>query len=126
MPKIYYASRTHSQLSQSVNEIKNTKYKPIVSVLGSRDQLCIKPELKSAQSGSRTSLCKVAVKKQQCLFYQGHEDPLNLSQLKQEIMDIEDLVKFGESKRLYLLTQGMSILHDSKNTSGCRYYISSL
>lgn len=26
-PTIYYASRTHSQLSQSVSEIKNTKYK---------------------------------------------------------------------------------------------------
>jgi regulator of telomere elongation helicase 1 len=99
MPKIYYASRTHSQLSQSVNEIKNTKYKPIVSVLGSRDQLCIKPEFKSSQSGSKTSLCKVAVKKQQCQFYHGHEDPLNLSQLKQEILDIEDLVKFGETRK---------------------------
>lgn len=45
-PKIIYASRTHSQLSQAMNELKNTSYNHVKAVImGSRDQLCINPEV---------------------------------------------------------------------------------
>lgn len=46
MPKIIYASRTHSQLGQVMTELKRTKYAHFkVTVLGSRDQLCLHPEV---------------------------------------------------------------------------------
>ena len=56
LPKIYYCSRTHSQLAQVVRELNKTIYRGCVimdtstdyisfriktTVLGSRDQLCI-------------------------------------------------------------------------------------
>lgn len=41
MPKIYYASRTHSQVTQVVHELSRTRYSPKYSVLGSRKRYCI-------------------------------------------------------------------------------------
>ena len=41
VPTIIYASRTHSQLSQVVHELRNTRYQPKHAVLASREQLCI-------------------------------------------------------------------------------------
>ena len=37
MPKIIYCSRTHSQISQVINELKHTAYKPKTCLIGSRD-----------------------------------------------------------------------------------------
>ena len=37
MPRIIYCSRTHSQISQVMNELKHTAYKPKVVLIGSRD-----------------------------------------------------------------------------------------
>lgn len=42
--KIYFASRTHSQLTQLVRELKATSYRPTMSILGSRQQYCIHPQ----------------------------------------------------------------------------------
>uniref|UniRef100_A0A663MT05 Regulator of telomere elongation helicase 1 n=1 Tax=Athene cunicularia TaxID=194338 RepID=A0A663MT05_ATHCN len=55
IPKIIYASRTHSQLTQVINELKNTVYRPKICVLGSREQLCINPEVKR-QENSHTQV----------------------------------------------------------------------
>lgn len=46
VPVVIYASRTHSQLTQAVQELKKTAYNHMrASVLGSRDQMCIHDEL---------------------------------------------------------------------------------
>lgn len=50
LPKIVYASRTHSQLTQAIGELRHTSYRPRVCVLGSREQLCIHPEVKKQES----------------------------------------------------------------------------
>jgi hypothetical protein len=38
-PKIIYATRTHSQISQVVRELKRSGYLPRVSIMGSRSQV---------------------------------------------------------------------------------------
>ncbi len=43
-PKIIYASRTHTQLSQVIQELKRSGYEPRIAVLGSREQLCVHRE----------------------------------------------------------------------------------
>lgn len=72
-PRIYYASRTHSQLSQAVQELKNTVYRPNVCVLGSRDQLCVNDEVVKVPAGARTGLCRVKVQKKLCAYYAGKD-----------------------------------------------------
>ena len=54
-PKIIYASRTHSQLAQVIDELKSTPYKPKTSVIASRDHLWIHKEL-SKLNGSALNI----------------------------------------------------------------------
>ncbi|KAJ4818356.1 ATP-dependent DNA helicase chl1 [Rhynchospora pubera] len=54
-PKIYFASRTHSQLSQFVKEFKRTKFASEINVvcLGSRKNLCINPTVLKLGNANR-------------------------------------------------------------------------
>uniref|UniRef100_A0A8V5GYQ7 Regulator of telomere elongation helicase 1 n=1 Tax=Melopsittacus undulatus TaxID=13146 RepID=A0A8V5GYQ7_MELUD len=74
VPKIIYASRTHSQLTQVINELKNTVYRPKVCVLGSRDQLCIHPEVRRMESNyMQIYTCRKKVMARACHFYNNVE-----------------------------------------------------
>ncbi len=44
--RIFYCSRTHSQVKQMIATLKNTPYRPKMAVLGSRDKLCINEDLR--------------------------------------------------------------------------------
>ncbi|XP_029075924.1 regulator of telomere elongation helicase 1 isoform X16 [Monodon monoceros] len=74
VPKIIYASRTHSQLTQVISELRNTSYRPRVCVLGSREQLCIHPEVKRQESNHmQVHLCRKKVASRSCHFYNNVE-----------------------------------------------------
>uniref|UniRef100_A0A8C2T0Q7 Regulator of telomere elongation helicase 1 n=1 Tax=Coturnix japonica TaxID=93934 RepID=A0A8C2T0Q7_COTJA len=100
IPKIIYASRTHSQLTQVINELKNTVYRPKISVLGSREQLCINPEVKRQESNHmQIYMCRKKVMARACHFYNNVEEKSTEKGLMDSIMDIEDLVKNGSKHR---------------------------
>ncbi|XP_053557446.1 regulator of telomere elongation helicase 1 [Bombina bombina] len=100
IPKIIYASRTHSQLSQVVNELKHTTYRPKVCVLGSRDQLCIHPEVKKQENNQvKVHMCRAKVSNRSCYFYNNVEEKSTEKDLTDHILDIEDLVKNGTKHR---------------------------
>jgi regulator of telomere elongation helicase 1 len=73
VPTIYYSSRTHSQLSQCILEIKNTAYKPLAVTLGSRDQMCIDSVVSSLPTGAKTAACKALTAKGKCSAGTGSE-----------------------------------------------------
>ncbi|NXP18751.1 RTEL1 helicase, partial [Scytalopus superciliaris] len=99
IPKIIYASRTHSQLTQVINELKNTVY-PKICVLGSREQLCIHPEVKRQDSNHmQIYMCRMKVMARACHFYNNVEEKSTEKELIESIMDIEDLVKNGNKHR---------------------------
>lgn len=113
VPKIIYASRTHTQLSQTVKELKNTKYAPRVCVLASREQLCIHHEVKTLPSNAaKTSVCRDKVKTRTCGHYlqlKNTEDSRIGPTVSTPIMDIEDLVTEGTKARIcpyYLAREG--------------------
>ncbi|XP_025057485.1 regulator of telomere elongation helicase 1 isoform X1 [Alligator sinensis] len=100
VPKIIYASRTHSQLAQVISELKNTVYRPKVCVLGSREQLCINPEVKKQESNHmQIYMCRMKVMSRSCHFYNNVEEKSTEMELTDSIMDIEDLVKKGNKHR---------------------------
>eukprot|EP00041_Stephanoeca_diplocostata_P036359 m.1323962 g.1323962 ORF g.1323962 m.1323962 type:complete len:796 (+) comp24851_c0_seq31:77-2464(+) len=112
-PKLIYASRTHTQLSQTVKELKNTKYAPRVCVLASREQLCIHHEVKTLSSNAaKTSVCRDKVKTRTCGHYvqlKNTEDSRIGPNVSKPIMDIEDLVTEGTKTRVcpyYLAREG--------------------
>uniref|UniRef100_A0A8C5HBJ2 Regulator of telomere elongation helicase 1 n=1 Tax=Gouania willdenowi TaxID=441366 RepID=A0A8C5HBJ2_GOUWI len=74
IPKIIYASRTHSQLAQVINELKNTSYRPKVCVLGSREQLCINPEVMRQESHHvKVHMCRSKVSTRSCFYHNNVE-----------------------------------------------------
>eukprot|EP00968_Pinguiococcus_pyrenoidosus_P007520 scaffold501_cov355-Pinguiococcus_pyrenoidosus.AAC.5 len=92
---IVYASRTHSQLSQVVNELKRTDYKVSVSLLASREQLCVKSSVRKLQGGRQVAACGALTKKGKCGFKLGNEKHVHT----QEILDVEELAKKGIQER---------------------------
>ena len=126
-PTIYYASRTHSQLSQAVRELKKTSYCPKVAVLGSREQLCLHEEVKKASSNAaQNALCRKYVQNDRCVFKTNVESKIQHTIVKpgqracnhvvttilttcagashsqsweKDIRDIEDTVAFGISTK---------------------------
>ncbi|XP_064321534.1 regulator of telomere elongation helicase 1 isoform X7 [Phalacrocorax carbo] len=110
IPKIIYASRTHSQLTQVINELKNTVYRPKICVLGSREQLCINPEVKRQESNHmQIYMCRMKVMARACHFYNNVEEKSTEKELIESIMDIEDLVKNGNKHRVcpYYLSRSL-------------------
>ncbi|XP_060530733.1 regulator of telomere elongation helicase 1 homolog [Cylas formicarius] len=98
LPTVIYSSRTHTQLQQAMQELKRTSYKYMrASVLASRDQLCIHPDvLAENDMNTRITMCQLKLASGTCHFYnrvdQKKEDPI-LTELS--VIDIEDIVKVG-------------------------------
>jgi len=113
VPTIIYASRTHSQLSQVVKELRNTRYRPKHAVLGSREQMCVNPKVKKPDGTSTASSinhdCSVLSKDRRCQFknkVEGFKAPSNESSSQsawygtQPVMDMEDLVTMGKTHKV--------------------------
>ena len=109
VPTIIYASRTHSQLSQVVRELRNTRYRPKHAVLGSREQMCVNPKVKKPDGSSTASdinhNCSTLCRDRRCKFknnVEGFNPPMNESSSQsthnkqQPVMDMEDLVIMGK------------------------------
>ena len=65
-PKIIFASRTHSQLSQVVRELKSCGYTPRIAVLGGRDQLCVHTGVSKLSSSAQVHACRSLVRSRRC------------------------------------------------------------
>lgn len=110
IPKIIYASRTHSQLAQVISELKNTSYRPKVCVLGSREQLCINQEVMRQESNHlKVHMCRAKVSTRSCHYYNNVEEKSTDRDLVHSILDVEDLVKFGNKQRVcpYYLSRSL-------------------
>lgn len=74
VPRIIYSSRTHSQLKQVVQELRNTSYSPRVAVLGSREHLCVNEKISQMRGTKQNFACRDAVKRKRwccCCFWDG-------------------------------------------------------
>jgi regulator of telomere elongation helicase 1 len=100
-PVIVYASRTHSQLTQVVRELKATTYRPRTVILGSREQLCVHPEVSKLKGGLQNRRCGVLVGNRSCR-YKNNLDSFQVDQAGglggPGVMDIEELSELGRTK----------------------------
>jgi DEAD_2 len=117
-PRVYYSSRTHSQLQQVLRELKK-RLKPAypqirTSVLGSRAQMCVNsdvvPRDKSRGAAAASSnlshlqvnaLCQAKIASKSCDFHLngssgGFGIPRRVAAVVPETWDIEDLRSLGE------------------------------
>lgn len=97
VPKVIYASRTHSQISQAMQELKRTSYAHMkAAVIGSRDQLCIHPDLAKESNANKIQMCKLKVQSRSCSFHNRLDSAKESVEIRDaKVMDIEDLVSVG-------------------------------
>lgn len=55
--KVYYLTRTHSQISQVINEFRQTVYACSLNVIASREQLCINHNLSQLRGKPLEKAC---------------------------------------------------------------------
>lgn len=101
---IIYASRTHSQLKQVIGELRSTGYYPKVTVLGSREQLCVHEKVSKSKGSALNHLCNATCARHACIYknnldtYNGAAEGAGLAQ--SPIQDIEDLIAVGKKDRI--------------------------
>ncbi|KAG6973499.1 hypothetical protein JG688_00003507 [Phytophthora aleatoria] len=110
LPRIIYSSRTHSQLKQVVQELKNTSYRPNVAVLGSREHLCVNEKVSKLRGTRQNLACRSTCKDRRCMYKLGFDSYAKRSKKQaQPIMDIEQLVTTMKEKTIcpFFLTRNM-------------------
>ncbi|KAL0080559.1 putative ATP-dependent RNA helicase DDX11-like protein 8-like protein [Phycomyces blakesleeanus] len=106
--KIYYTSRTHSQLSQFVHEVNKTPYAENIWAvpLGSRKNLCINKNINKLGNVNRMNeacldLQKKKTEKDRCPHLPSLQEKGKWRDFRDyalaKVRDIEDIVKVGES-----------------------------
>ncbi|XP_076333405.1 Fanconi anemia group J protein homolog isoform X2 [Tachypleus tridentatus] len=100
LPKIFFGTRTHKQITQIVRELKKTAYGNCkMTILSSRNRTCIHPHV--SRSANKNEECKALLDNTggvSCSFYHNHSN-LNHGTLQcygyNTGWDLEDLVKIG-------------------------------
>ena len=113
--KVFVSSRTHTQIKQLVKELRKTAYKLNMTILGSRDQLCINEHLQGLSSGEKTSRCHMLTQSRGsfgCKYnntYKKFTDADKDAKFSYEEFDIEDLVSDAKSHKYcpYFLARDM-------------------
>ncbi|ORX62296.1 DNA repair helicase [Hesseltinella vesiculosa] len=103
--KIFYASRTHSQLTQFIHEVNKTRYKENIwtTPLGSRKNLCINKKVRTLDNVNRINEACLDMQKsknESCPYLPSTNEQDRWTQFKvqalSKVQDIEDLCKLGE------------------------------
>ncbi|KAA8490889.1 Regulator of telomere elongation helicase 1 [Porphyridium purpureum] len=102
IPRIIYSSRTHSQLQKVVSELRNTSYRPRLSVLGSREQTCIHETVSKLKGPMMRHECRKIVSQRKCSYRNAVDGEAGKNATEEAIVgmaDIEELVDIGRSHR---------------------------
>ena len=98
-PIIYYTSRTHAQLSNVIQELQKTCYRPRNAIISSRDQMCVNELIRGFHGHTLNMKCQFAQKKNQCRYFKGKNN-LNMTwsaydgKTVEELKDIAKKLKF--------------------------------
>ncbi|KAJ3690877.1 hypothetical protein LUZ61_020041 [Rhynchospora tenuis] len=113
-PVIFYASRTHSQISQVIREYRKTTYRVPMAILASRKHYCTNKHVCMSENIDET--CKTLLKDEGlgCVEFKNANKVKSHPSLQKggcnEVHDIEDLVKVGHSVKgcAYFAAQTMA------------------
>ncbi|XP_074286525.1 uncharacterized protein LOC141611789 isoform X1 [Silene latifolia] len=101
VPTIFYASRTHSQISQVIREYRKTTYRVPMAVLASRKHYCTNASVRKTENIDEECKLLLEDKENGCPhFKNAHKVKCHPSVQKggcNEAHDIEDLVKVGKT-----------------------------
>ncbi|CAK0800917.1 unnamed protein product [Prorocentrum cordatum] len=96
-PRIWYSSRTHSQLKQVIHELKKTTYTTSSVVLGSRQHFCIHSSVSRMSGPKQNAMCQRMRGDNKCPPFVGlrkHGSKVSVNRL-----DIEEIVSTCKDHR---------------------------
>ena len=97
VPRLFYASRTHTQLAKVIAELASSPYQPYMTVVGSRKQLCINEKVVAARPATKNALCRSLVSGGKCSQYDEVAPFVARNPHPKQVADIEDLVRDGRA-----------------------------
>ncbi|OWZ23055.1 hypothetical protein PHMEG_0002137 [Phytophthora megakarya] len=111
-PRIFFCSRTHSQLAQVVDELKNCPVAYLDSpedsntytnqlqtcVLGSKRNMCVNRKVNRDPS-QVDEKCRLALEGSSCSYFKKRKKTNDLRRTVPPVWDIEDLVKLAQKHR---------------------------
>ena len=97
-PLIYYTSRTHAQLSNVIQELQKTCYKPRNAIISSRDQMCVNELIKGFHGHTLNMKCQMIQKKRQCRYFKGKTN-LNMTWSAYDGKTIDELKEIAKKSK---------------------------
>lgn len=81
-----------------MQELKRTNYNHIkAAVIGSRDQLCIHPDLATESNANKIQMCKIKVQARSCHYHNRLDTQKDNPEFREtRVLDIEDIVRIGK------------------------------
>lgn len=81
-----------------MKELKRSAYNHMkAGVIASRDQLCMRTDLRDKPNTDKIDICSSLVKKKKCEYYKNVENGLKAPELQENnILDIEELSRIGK------------------------------
>ncbi|EQC25210.1 hypothetical protein SDRG_16908 [Saprolegnia diclina VS20] len=101
IPTIYFCSRTHSQISQVVQELRRCPHADKVKmvVLGSKKHYCVNPAVRNLDPGKINDECSKKREENSCKFVKKLKTQNEMRKVVPPVWDIEELVEVGEELR---------------------------
>nr|XP_020642475.1 Fanconi anemia group J protein isoform X1 [Pogona vitticeps] len=106
VPKIFFGTRTHKQITQITREMRRTAYSGVrMTILSSRDHTCIHPKVSGCASKNEKCVELLEAKNGvTCSYFHGvhklsESHFLPSAHEKNQAWDIEDLVRLGKKLR---------------------------
>ena len=97
-PVIYYTSRTHAQLSNVIQELQKTCYRPRNAIISSRDQMCVNELIKGFHGHTLNMKCQFAQRKNQCRYFKGKNN-LNMTWAAYDGKTVEELKEIAKKRK---------------------------
>ncbi|EAY13620.1 helicase, putative [Trichomonas vaginalis G3] len=90
--RIIYSSRTHSQLSNVIKELKRTKFQPTTSIIASRTYLCLHDNIQKMESSLQSRFCRELRQKNQCIYDNESKIEQVSKKVINSLLDIDSFV----------------------------------
>uniref|UniRef100_A0A673JUJ2 DNA 5'-3' helicase n=1 Tax=Sinocyclocheilus rhinocerous TaxID=307959 RepID=A0A673JUJ2_9TELE len=120
IPKVFFGTRTHKQITQIARELKRTLYSTVpMTILSSRDHTCVHPEV--VPHANRNERCKELLEAKSglsCRYYHNVHKMRDQSTLQwvhglHHAWDIEDLVRLGGKLRSCAYYAARELMQDA-------------
>jgi Rad3-related DNA helicase len=90
--RVVYATRTHSQITQVVDAVRDVSPTTPTVALGSRETACVNPDLQKSHGPDRNERCERI--KRECAYFRGTRELVE-SARQRVVVDLEDLCAEG-------------------------------